>query len=58
MIRTTHATHLAPVAIAARPCGLGFGYQWRNAAMSMAVATTTNDNAKKRPSRRLGLAAT
>jgi hypothetical protein len=57
MIRTTLATHTAPVAIASRPCGLGFGYQWRNSAMSMAVATTT-DNAKKRFSRRLGLAAT
>jgi hypothetical protein len=58
MIRTTLATHPAPVAIASRPCGLGFGYQWRNAGMSMAVAHTANDTAKKRSPRRPEQAAT
>jgi hypothetical protein len=61
MIRTTHAAHVAPVAAAARPCGLGFGYQWRNAAMSLAMentSVTTKDNTKKRSARRPGMATT
>ncbi|MEI8238146.1 MAG: hypothetical protein WCI22_01890 [Actinomycetota bacterium] len=59
---TTHAQHVAPVAIASRPCGLGFGYQWRNVGMSPAMATAmaanATDTAKKRSTRRLGQAAT
>jgi hypothetical protein len=56
MIRTSHAAPLATTASAARPCGLGFGYQWCVSQMSMAV--NTNDITKKRTARRLGLAAT
>ena len=60
MKRTDLALELAPVAGAARSCGVfGHGYQWRmrSAANPMNV-TSINATATKRPARRLGMLTT
>ncbi len=65
MNRTDFAQHLAPVAVAPRPCaGFGIGYQWRamaehlvNSLGLMSAAATTNATTK-RTARRLGMATT
>lgn len=59
MTRTMHASEMATVAIAARPCGaLGGGYQWLNAPSIPVNATFVTDASTKRPARHLGNAPT
>ena len=59
MIRTTLAKLQAPVAGAARPCGVfAFGHQWRNRTGSMMAVKSINATATKRTARRLGMLTT
>ena len=63
MDRTMYATHMAPVAAAARPCaGFGIGFQWRNvttdAALVIAGLAKSRNAATKRSARHLGMATT
>jgi hypothetical protein len=58
MDRTMYATHMAPVADAARPCaGFGIGFQWRNVTLIAGLAKSRNA-ATKRSARHLGMATT
>ena len=63
MDRTMYATHMAPVAVDARPCaGFGIGFQWRNvttdAALVIAGLAKSRNAATKRSARHLGMATT
>ena len=63
MDRTMYATHMAPVADAARPCaGFSMGFQWRNvttnAALVIAGLAKSRNAATKRSARHLGMATT